>query len=222
MNDNEFNEGFVGFWDAEGSFLIKKSNNNIKFSFSICLNHDDKEVLNFILNRLKCGTINKSGDTSVSFNISKIDDLLNILIPLFENFPLNGVKYLDYLVFKEGILKKLDCSISNDEKLELITNLKNTMNTKRESFAMPSDHSIRITPYLLLGLIEGEGSFFISRKSRSIGVCFSLALTYAQLPLMTAIKNFFDNYQIEDNFLKLSKDYLGIISKRSTISVGKP
>jgi len=71
-------------------------------------------------------------------------------------------------------------------------------------------------------LIEGEGSFFITQNGNSLGVCLSFALTYAQLSLMYAIKNFLDSYSIEDNYLKNSPDYLEIISKRSSISVGKP
>lgn len=141
---------------------------------------------------MNCGTISKSGKTTVSLNICKIEDLLNIVIPLFENFPLNGIKYLDYLVFKEALLTKLDKSIPKDEQLELITKLKGSVNTNRKSYEMPLSHSIRITPYWLLGLIEGEGSFFITKRRdyQSLGVCFSFALTYAQLPLMCAIKNF--------------------------------
>lgn len=39
---------------------------------------------------------------------------------------------------------------------------------------------------------------------------------------MYAIKNFLDSYGIEDNYLQNSPDYLEIISKISSISVGKP
>lgn len=38
------------------------------------------------------------------------------------------------------------------------------MNNKRTNFDMPSFH-IKITPYWFLGLIEGEGSFFLTRTS---------------------------------------------------------
>lgn len=134
MKDDEFNEWFVGFTDAEGCFRIAINNKVVRFNFIICLHVDDKEVLEFMKSRLNCGTISKTGKSLVSFYISKQEDLLNILIPLFDNFPLNGVKYLDYLTFKEAILNKLDNSIPLDKKLELITNLKNSMNTKRESF----------------------------------------------------------------------------------------
>lgn len=122
MNDDEFNEWFVGFTDAEGCFRIGINNKVVRFNFIICLHVDDIEVLEFIKSRLNCGTISKTGKGLVSFYISKQEDLLNILIPLFDNFPLNGVKYLDYLTFKEAILNKLDNSIPLDKKLELITN----------------------------------------------------------------------------------------------------
>ena len=96
--------------------------------------------------------------------ICKKDDLLNILIPLFDNFPssarfvsgplsgsahktLNGVKHLDFLCFKECVSIKLNDSIPKDEKLRLITSLKDSMNTKRVNYEMPDNHSIRITPY---------------------------------------------------------------------------
>jgi hypothetical protein len=95
---------------------------------------------------LNCGNIyttNKLG----TFNVKRINDIQNILIPLFDKFPLNGIKYLDYLTFKEAIAIKFDESLSNSEKLQLITDLKDSMNTKRVNFKMPSTHTIRVTPY---------------------------------------------------------------------------
>lgn len=71
---------------------------------------------------------------------------------------------------------------------------------------------------------EKEENFFIAKRRglSTIGVSFGLALTMAQKPLVSAIKSFIDNYHIEDNLLKNSKDYLEIISKRSVVLVGKP
>ena len=40
--------------------------------------------------------------------------------------------------------------------------LKNSMNTLRTNFVLPDDHKIIITPYWLLGFIEGDGSFSVS------------------------------------------------------------
>ena len=36
------------------------------------------------------------------------------------------------------------------------------MNTKRTNYKMAEEHSIKITPYWLLGFAEGEGSFNVT------------------------------------------------------------
>ena len=50
---------------------------------------------------------------TADFVVTKIRDIQNILIPIFEEFHLNGVKYLDYLAFKEAINIKFDSLNSN-------------------------------------------------------------------------------------------------------------
>jgi len=46
-----------------------------------------------------------------------------------------------------------------------ILSLKEQMNDKRNSFVMPVDHIINITPYWLLGFIEGEAWFHIRKTN---------------------------------------------------------
>jgi hypothetical protein len=95
---------------------------------------------------LNCGKVFER-EKKATFYVSKINDVKTILIPLFDKFPLNGTKYLDYLSFKEAIAIKFDESLSKSTKLKLITELKNNINTQRTDFVMPDTHSIRITPY---------------------------------------------------------------------------
>ena len=164
---------------------------------------------------MNCGNINTTNKIA-KFNVKRINDIRNILIPLFDKFPLNGKKYLDYLAFKEAIAIKFDESLSNSEKWQLITDLKNSMNTKRENFQMPSTHTIRVTPYWFLGFIEGEGCFSLV-DPKNIGISFSLANTSVQFPLIHAIKNFLDSYEIEDTNLKASPQYLEMINRRTSV-----
>jgi len=164
---------------------------------------------------LNCGKVFTRADLrSASFELNKISDIQTILIPLLDKFPLLGVKYLDYLAFKKAIAIKFDESLSKSQKLELITALKNSMNYKRVNFEMPSTHAaIRITPYWLLGLIEGEGTFCLNNP-KTMGISFSLSLTAVQAPLINAIQNFLGSYLIDGGVhLKSSQDYLEIISK---------
>src|SRR5579871_3817353 len=121
-----FNQWFVGFIDGEGNFSITIRNNSvISFKFGIKFHIDDKEALEYIKRRLNCGNIYIHPSlTSASFEVNKISDIQTILIPLLEKFPLNGIKFLDYLAFKKAIAIKYDPSIPNYEKSKLIAELK--------------------------------------------------------------------------------------------------
>ena len=77
---------------------------------------------------------------------------------------------------------------------------------------MPFAHKITITPYWLLGLIEGEASFSIS-KSNALNTTFYLCLTSAQAPLINAIKDFLASFLIGEDLLKLPLDYQDSIRK---------
>ena len=139
--------------------------------------------------------------TTTSYELNSIYDIKTILIPLFENFPLNWVKFLDYLSFKKAIELKENDQLSKDKKLELIRELKNSMNTKRIDFSMPKSHNINITPYWLLGLIEGEGSFCLM-NSKTFVVCFCISLIAPQAPLIEAIKEYLGALLIKNSNIK--------------------
>ena len=155
MSDFEFSQWFSGFTDGEGSFSIYSTKTAFNFRFIIKLHIDDIAALEFIKSKLNSGNVFIRKDNSASFELNRISDIHSILIPQFEKFPLNGTKYLDYLAFKKAVETKLDSSLSETQKLEIITALKNSMNSNRVEFEMPSTHTIRITPYYLLGLFEG-------------------------------------------------------------------
>lgn len=55
------------------------------------------------------------------------------------------------------------------------------MNTNRTEFK--SNHDIKITAFYLLGLIEGDGTFTISRDP--IRPIFQILLTASQKPLLS-------------------------------------
>lgn len=61
------------------------------------------------------------------------------------------------------------------------------MKNKRTDFNLPK-FKLRITPYWLLGLIEGEGSYHLF--IRGLVPAFSLSLTENQRPVMESIITF--------------------------------
>jgi hypothetical protein len=97
---------------------------------------------------LGCGLILSSpAENTARFELNSIHDIVTKLIPLLDEFPLNGIKHLDYLAFKEAIAIKNSADLTKESKYKAIIELKTSMNTKRVCFDMPSSHTLRITPY---------------------------------------------------------------------------
>ena len=103
-----FQQWFVGFSDAESSFIIHKvldKNGNISkfsFMFTIDLHIDDLHTLEFIKNKLELGNIRIYKDKCI-FTISDKQGVYK-LISIFDKFNLNTTKYLDYLKFKDAFI----------------------------------------------------------------------------------------------------------------------
>jgi hypothetical protein len=134
--------------------------------FRITLHIDDRNALEFIKTTLGCGRLNTERDVLV-FTISQLSDIKNILIPLFEQFPLNSTKHLDYLAFKKAFFMFLNRKTSELNKQDLYS-----MNVKRVSYVLPAGHNIRITGNYLVGLLEGDGSFFFNKHDMTVRVSF--------------------------------------------------
>jgi hypothetical protein len=60
-----------------------------------------------------------------SYIIKSKTQLLDIIIPIFDNNPCLTSKQFNYLKFKEALLISLDETKSKEEKLNLIKNIKN-------------------------------------------------------------------------------------------------
>jgi len=109
-----------------------------------------------------------------------------------------------------------DIYISSKDKanaLKEILRLKNNMNRLRLDYALPEDKFISITPYWLLGFIEGEGCFSIN-KHNNYRLDFSLCQSSTNFELMKSIKLYLENLRVlgqENNY----KNALGISEVRS-------
>jgi len=166
------------------------------------------DVLEFIKNKLKVGNarVKTRGEEFLAeFSVSNKEGLY-ALFSIFDQYNLNTTKYLDYLDFRKAFIlyHERDKNLSPEDKdrlMDQILELKNGMNSQRTNFNMPSrnlrDDKTSITKSWLLGFIEGDGSFFISRSD--IEPSFSIELSNVQLYLLEKIKEFL----IDD--LKLDK-----------------
>jgi hypothetical protein len=95
----------AGFADGEGSFYIRikeassaKSINRVSFFFSISQSIRDSDLIHDISKFLDCGAIS-SNQKYLQLRVTKFEDVETKIIPFFKNYPMHGIKNLNYLDF---------------------------------------------------------------------------------------------------------------------------
>lgn len=228
LDDENFIRWFVGFSDGEANFSIvyqKDTNGNIigaSFRFVIELHIDDIDALRYIKSKLDIGNNIAEYGNSCKFTVIHKKDIEK-LISIFDKYNLNTTKYLDYIDFKKAFLLYHEI-IKKDRKLfmDKLVEIKNGMNANRKDFTYPSDHKIVISSYWLLGLIEGEGSFYLDRDK--LQPVFILNLTEVQSPVIDKIHEFlvdnlgFDKYSL----FKLKNSSVIATFKEKSVNNSKP
>lgn len=209
FKDLNFIEWFRGFSDAEGSFIIKKgSNSSFSFMFQIALHKDDVNVLIFLQNYFNAGKISYYRD-SVRW-VVKDKDELKVIIDIFSKFSLNTVKHLNFLDFKQAfeLYTNRDSWTVSSQLAEKITVLKNNMNSQRTLFKKDLSHKIIVSPYWLLGFVEGEGSFNVTGSDFDLR--FSVTQSEVDLAVLEAIREFLLNLTDVKNFKPEDCKFIGI------------
>ncbi|RYE15551.1 MAG: hypothetical protein EOP34_02825 [Rickettsiales bacterium] len=157
------------------------------------LHVDDIDALKLIKSKLNIGNDIVVYGHSCKFTVTHPKDIYK-LIAIFDEYNLNTANYLDYLDFKKAfnLYKGRDKTIKENQTLiDQMIELKNRMNKSRINFSLPADHKIVIPGPLLLGFIEGEGSFYLARTE--FEPAFSIAQSETQLPVVEKIKEFLEN-----------------------------
>lgn len=127
----------AGFSSGESCFDIKIVNNikyktgsQVQTRFRISQHLRDNALLEFMIEYLKCGRLQPSRNT-VELTVSKYGDIINVIIPFFEEYPILGVKQLDYNDFKTVVYLLKEKAHLTTEGLEKIYEIKAGMNTAR-------------------------------------------------------------------------------------------
>lgn len=99
----------VGFTEAEGCFMIKickssayKLGVTVQLKFKITLNYRDKFLINNLVTYLGCGVVEEVKD-HINLVVTKLSDITEKILPLFDNYKLKGFKYFNYSYFKQGV-----------------------------------------------------------------------------------------------------------------------
>jgi len=114
-------EYITGYVDGEGCFTVTfnvrekaRLGWELRPSFSVSQNRDRRQVLDIMKDYFACGHIRPTyRDKTLKFEVRDHDDIMNKIIPHFDEFFLLSNKQKDFLLFKK-ICKIVD----NDKHLE--------------------------------------------------------------------------------------------------------
>jgi hypothetical protein len=96
----------VGFTSAEGCFLIDvykaqtKLGEAVKLVFQLTQHSRDEELMNKLVEYFGCGSVHIN-DNILNYRVKKFSDLTDKIIPIFQKYPILGVKAQDYKDFCE-------------------------------------------------------------------------------------------------------------------------
>jgi LAGLIDADG endonuclease len=130
----------VGFTAGEGCFSIRitkspkiKTGFLVQLRFNITQHSIDKVFMNSLVNFWGCGKVYlRKRENKVDFQIFKIKDLSEKVLPLFKSIPLQGVKSKDFADFCKAIeIMKVKRHLTN-EGLDQLNKLKMGMNRGRK------------------------------------------------------------------------------------------
>ena len=127
----------VGLTEGEGCFLVSiRRDNRIDIRFFIGQAIGNKPLLLKVQKFFGVGTVYQKSNVAGKlpayvFEVSKRDDVYNVIIPFFKKHKLLGIKAISFKVFEEiaEIVKgRLDKRKLNTEELKYIIDLKSGMN----------------------------------------------------------------------------------------------
>jgi len=180
-----FQQWLVGFTDGDGSFTVSKSNKYWHLVFKIGQHKYNLRILNYIKSQLGIGNIYKDKKSNMAeFKITKLEHIGKYIIPIFDKYPLLTNKQFNYERFKKAYYILIDKNLYNLEKNSKLNELKYLK--PDSSYISPIfnislselkkieniEKNIKIISKLmtkpwLIGFIEAEGSFYITKKDNN-------------------------------------------------------
>lgn len=135
----------AGFTSGEGCFSINviasKTNlcgHQVQLKFILTQHSRDTLLMTSLINYLNCGSVVQSRSQGivdrdiVKFVVSNFQDITRTILPLFNRYPIQGVKAQDFQDFcKVAELMKNKAHLT-PEGLDLIKNIKSGMNKGRK------------------------------------------------------------------------------------------
>lgn len=163
-------------------------------------------------------TIRKK-DNAVFFTVKSVKDLMNVIIPHFEKYPLLTEKQADFEIFKEIVMMMSKKQHLSQEGLNKIIALKSSLNKGLTPFLLENFPNVNfierpvrkyyfknVDPYWVTGFVEAEGCFFINtiksdvyKLGYQIKLDFSIVQHSRDKILMENFVDFFNSGAIYEN-----------------------
>lgn len=168
----------VGFTDGDGCFniYINEKNKKVSLTFKLDQSIYNIRILYKIKKLLGYGKIKKYKNMRSLVIRDKIV-LENLIIPIFDKYPLLTSKHYDYMLFKEALNIWNNNLLTQTEKIDQLIIIKN----KKISSDYISPALLNVTnglneinKYWLVGFIEAEGSFMIVKDKKTYSLEFGI------------------------------------------------
>ena len=94
----------AGFISGEGTFLVSVYKSKtllgvaVKLVFEVTQHNKDEKLMRSFVIFFKCGRVYPNRD-AFYYRVSKFDDIIEKIIPFFKNYPIKGMKALDFRDF---------------------------------------------------------------------------------------------------------------------------
>lgn len=177
---DKFHKWLCGVVDGDGTFYFNKTRNNYwTFYFKVGQSNYNLRLLYFIKKILNYGEVSVPKDkfNGAEFRIRDQKILLQVIIPIFDKYPLLTNKQFNYEIFREALLintnKQLSISDKNIKLLKLKCIVKPD-NYISKSFMPWGPETIKnltvievisiVSKEWLIGFTEAEGSFYLTKK----------------------------------------------------------
>ena len=133
----DVNAYLTGYVDGEGCFCVSINRSQrhrfgweIRPSFSVSQNSDRAEVLGMLKDHFRCGSIRPDrSDRTLKYEVRSIRDLVESVIPHFEQFPLLSGKRRDFDRFAQICRLMSDRQHLREEGFSQIVHLASEMNS---------------------------------------------------------------------------------------------
>ena len=168
-----FEHWLVGVTDGDGNFSINYSNGKWGLSFKIAQSRYNLRLLYYIKKELGVGSVTKDNNKG-QFFIRDRKHIEDIILPIFDKYPLLTSKYFDYSRFKQALYLLNDKDISKEQRDKELLILKNSK--KDDKYLSPVWNNLSlpltdiniikgiVTKPWIVGFIEAEGSFYLVSK----------------------------------------------------------